>query len=77
MTLFHTDGSVAELAHTGGSVSVDRGATIRRTATVTSADVSLIPASPADELNVYGARMRLERGIAFQDGVTEFVPLGV
>ncbi|MEU9495407.1 DUF5047 domain-containing protein [Streptomyces sp. NPDC048215] len=77
VTLLRTDGTVTELAHTGGSVPVDRGATIRRTCTVTSADISLIPATPADELTVYGARLRLERGIAFQDGTTEMVPLGV
>jgi len=76
VTLFRTDGTVADLPHSGGSVAVDRGATIRRSCTVTSPDVSLIPSSPADELSVYGARMRLERGIDYQDGTVEMVPLG-
>jgi hypothetical protein len=75
--IFRTDGQVVDLPHTGGSVAVDRGQTIRRTCTVTSADVSLIPTTPADELAVYGARLRISRGIDFGDGATELVPLGV
>ncbi|MGW0780308.1 DUF5047 domain-containing protein [Streptomyces sp. NPDC002913] len=75
--LLRTDGTVVDLPHTDGSVQVDRGATIRRTCTVTSADVSLIPTSPADELAVYGARLRISCGIDFGDRTTELVPLGV
>lgn len=77
VTLFRTDGRIVDLAHSGGSVPVDRGSTIRRTCTVTAADVSLIPTTPADELAVYGARIRLARGIDYQDGTQELVPLGV
>lgn len=75
--LFRTDGQVVDLPHTGGSVPVDRGQTIRRTFTVTSADISLIPTSPADELAVYGARLRISRGIDYGDGTQELVPLGL
>jgi len=74
--LFRTDGDVIDLAHTGGSVPVDRGQAIRRTCTVTSADISLIPANPTDQLAVYGARLRIARGIDFGDGTQELVPLG-
>ncbi|MET8378068.1 DUF5047 domain-containing protein [Streptomyces microflavus] len=74
--LFRTNGDVVDLAHTGGSVTADRGQTIRRTCSVTSADVSLIPTTPADELAVYGARLRISRGIDFGDGTSELVPLG-
>lgn len=78
VTLFRTDGEVVDLAHIGGSVQVDRGQVIRRTCTVSCPDVSLIPTSPADELAVYGARLRLARGIDYQDGSSpEMVPLGV
>jgi hypothetical protein len=75
--LFRTDGSVETLEHTGGSVSVDRGSRTRRTCTVTSADVSLIPRTPADKLAVYGATLRISRGVQFSDGAKELVPLGV
>lgn len=75
--LIRTDGEVIALDHTGGSVSVDRGQAIRRTCTVTSADVSLIPRTPVDKLAMYGARLRISRGVDFGDGTSELVPLGM
>ncbi|MDP5310371.1 DUF5047 domain-containing protein [Streptomyces poriferorum] len=75
--LFRTDGNAVPIEHTGGSVSVDRGQAIRRTCTVTSADVSLIPTTPTDQLATYGARLLIRRGVEFGDGSTELVPLGV
>jgi hypothetical protein len=75
--LFRTDGQVVDLVHSGGSVMVDRKAVIRRTVSLTSPDVSLIPTSPLDQLATYGARLRVSRGIEFGDGTQELVPLGV
>lgn len=76
--LFLTDGRVIDVDHTGGSVTVDRSQAIRRTCTVTSADVTLIPRTPADELATYGARLRISRGVEYGSlGDTELVPLGV
>ncbi|MFD7705721.1 DUF5047 domain-containing protein [Streptomyces sp. NPDC059786] len=75
--LFLTDGRVLDLEHTGGSVSVDRAQAIRRSCTVTSADVSLIPRTPTDQLATYGARLRIARGVEYGDGSQELVPLGV
>lgn len=76
--LFRTDGTVTDIPHIGGSVPVDRRATIRRTCTVTSADVSLIPTTPSDQLAVYGARLRVSRGIDYGDGsAPDLVPLGL
>lgn len=75
--LFLTDGRVVDLEHTGGSVTVDRSQSIRRTCTVTGADVTLIPRTPTDELATYGARLRIARGVEFGDGTSELVPLGV
>lgn len=75
--LFRTDGRVETLESiTGGSVPVDRGASTRRTCSVTLADPQLIPQTPADKLSVYGAQLRISRGIQFSDGI-EQVPLGV
>lgn len=75
--LFRTDGTVETLPHVGGSVSVDRGSTCRRTCSVTITDTSLIPRTPTDKLAVYGAQLRISRGVAYSDGTTETVPLGV
>lgn len=75
--LFLTDGRVLDLEHTGGSVTVDRAQAVRRTCTVTGADVSLIPRTPTDELATYGATLRISRGVEYGDGSSELVPLGV
>ncbi|MEW2463151.1 DUF5047 domain-containing protein [Microbacterium sp. NPDC047426] len=76
--LFLTNGDVVDLEHTGGSVTVDRSQAIRRTCSVTVADPSLIPRTPADQLATYGARLRISRGVEYGNpNDTELVPLGV
>ncbi|MFI9244139.1 DUF5047 domain-containing protein [Streptomyces sp. NPDC053086] len=75
--LFLTDGRVIDLEITGGSVQVDRSQAIRRTCTVTIADPTLIPRTPADQLTTYGAKLRISRGVDYGDGSTELVPLGM
>jgi len=75
--LFLTDGRTLTIEHTGGSVSVDRSRPVHRTCTVTSADVSLIPRTPAEQVATYGATLRIARGVDYGDGTTELVPLGV
>ncbi|MFK4868977.1 DUF5047 domain-containing protein [Streptomyces sp. CSMPJR101] len=76
--LFLTDGRVVDLEHTGGSVSVDRASTVRRTCSVMVADPALIPRTPTDQLATYGARLRVARGIDYGDGSQpELVPLGL
>ncbi|MGW9237980.1 DUF5047 domain-containing protein [[Kitasatospora] papulosa] len=74
--LIRTDNSQSVLPHIGGSVVADRGQAIRRTCTITSAQVSLIPSTPAEERLLYGARLRVSRGIDYGDGTSELVPLG-
>ncbi|WP_234315013.1 DUF5047 domain-containing protein [Streptomyces sp. NRRL F-5135] len=74
--LHRGDGTVQTLPHTGGSVSVDRGQAVRRTCTVTVPDTSLIPVRPSEQLAIYGARLRILRGIRYADGTIESVPLG-
>lgn len=75
--LFLTDGRVLDVEHTGGSVTVDRSQAIRRTCSVTIADVAIIPRTPADQLATYGSRLRISRGVDYGDDSTEMVPLGV
>lgn len=75
--LFLTDGRVLDLEHEGGSVQVDRAQAIRRTCTITIPDPSLIPRTDADQLAVYGARLRISRGVYYGDGTKELAPLGV
>lgn len=76
--LILTDGRTVDLEHTGGSVQVDRGQAIRRTCTVTVADPTLIPRTPADQLATYGAQLRVSRGVEYGNADdVELVPLGV
>lgn len=75
--LFTTSGQVIPLDVTGGSVTIDRGQDIRRTCSVSSADVSLIPRTPSDQLATYGARLRIAVGVEYGDGSRETVPQGV
>lgn len=77
VVLFRADGRVEHLDHTGGSVTVDRGQAIRRTCTVTLADSTLIPTTATEKLSVYGAQLRISRGVRYSDGSTELVPLGI
>ncbi|MEU3528814.1 DUF5047 domain-containing protein [Streptomyces sp. NPDC038707] len=77
MQLLRTDGIVVDLPHTDGSVTADRGSSVRRTCSVTVPDVSLLPMTPAEQLAIYGARLRIRRGIIYGDGSTEAVPLGL
>ncbi|MFJ6239596.1 DUF5047 domain-containing protein [Streptomyces griseus] len=70
------DGTVRLLDHVGGSVTANRGSAVRRTCQVTVPDTSLIPIRPEGQMVIYGARLRILRGITFPDGITEKVPLG-
>lgn len=76
--LVRTDGTDTLLDHTGGTVTVDRGQATRRTCIVTCSDTGLIPRTPADKLSVYGAELRVFRGIDYGDGSgSEVAPVGV
>lgn len=75
--LFRTDGIIETLPITGGSVTVDRGSTSRRTCSVTVDDPSLIPRTATDKLSVYGSLLRISVGVYYADGSSELVPVGV
>ncbi|MEV6548015.1 DUF5047 domain-containing protein [Streptomyces sp. NPDC051597] len=74
--LFTTGGAVETLEITGGSVTVDRANTVRRTCSVTMADTSLIPRTAADKISIYGAKLRISRGVVYSDGTSELIPVG-
>ncbi|MEU2484109.1 DUF5047 domain-containing protein [Streptomyces sp. NPDC012617] len=76
VSLFRTDGRVDPLSIVDGSVSVDRSQQSRRTCSITVADPVLIPRTPADKLSVYGARLRIARGVQAGE-YRETVPVGV
>lgn len=67
------------LPATGGEVSCDRTAEIRRACRATCIDPTglLVPESQASLLTPYGTILRPYRGVRYTDGTTEVVPLGV
>lgn len=67
------------LTATGGNVAVDRTAAVRRrcTASCVDPDGTLTPRSAEDLLTPYGTEIRPYRGIRYDDGTVEVMPLGV
>jgi len=60
-----------------GSVTVDEGSQVRRTANLTIADPALDPAGVIDLLAPFGTEILVRRGITFGEGDEELIPLGV
>ncbi|MFF5703388.1 DUF5047 domain-containing protein [Streptomyces sp. NPDC012794] len=75
--LFRAAGGSETLDHSGGSVSVDLNSVARRTCSVTLADPALIPRTASDKASTYGARLRILRGVRYNDGAEELAPLGI
>lgn len=65
----------ADLPIADGSVTIDRGSSVRRTLSLTIADPSYLPWNASDPLAVYGQRIQVSYGIVL-GGVTESIPLG-
>ncbi|MGW0984275.1 DUF5047 domain-containing protein [Streptomyces xiamenensis] len=61
--LHQTDGEIIPVPHIAGSVTADRGSSVRRKATVETPDISLLPRSAVDYLALTGARLRILRGL--------------
>lgn len=74
-TAFGPTGTLDGLPISGGSVVVDAGDQVRRTATVSIADPSLWPADPRDLLSTYGSELQLYYGIVIPRVGTEWIPL--
>jgi len=64
---------------TTGTVTADRSAQFRRTATLTcfDPDGTLVPQDAKAALTPFGTEMRPYKGIVYTDGTTEVYPLGV
>jgi hypothetical protein len=70
---------VLRLPATGGDVSCDRSAAIRRSCKATCVDPTgtLAPSTADDILTPYGTELRPYRGVKYDDGTIEVLPLGV
>lgn len=67
------------LSAVDGSVSVDGTATIRRSCSISCVDPTgvLTPVGPHSDLTPYGTELFPYRGVRYDDGTEELVPLGV
>lgn len=74
-TAYGPAGTLTNLPVSGGSVVVDAGDQVRRTATVSIADPALWPADPLDVLSPWGAELQLDYGIVIPGRATWWVPL--
>lgn len=70
---------VKRLSATGGGVTEDATAEVRRRCSVTVVDATgaLTPRGVEDLLTPYGTELRPYRGVRYADGTTEVMPLGV
>ena len=70
---------VKRLTATGGGVTEDASADVRRRCSVTCVDPTgeLTPTGAEDLLTPYGTELRPYRGVKYADGTIEVMPLGV
>jgi hypothetical protein len=61
----------------GGNVTYDRTASTLSSCTLTLAEPTRIPTGPSSVLTPYGYELAVRRGIAYADGTTELLALGV
>ena len=75
--VYYVGNFITTLPLSGGSITVDRTAHIRRTCTVTVASPSFIPLFAASALAPYGTELRIKMGIKYPSGAVEMVQLGI
>lgn len=75
------DQKLQEINISEGSVSVSAGSAVRRTCEVTLVTgrdaINLVPDNDFDLITPFGNELRLYRGVRYEDGTEEYVPLGV
>ena len=76
-----SDQKLQEINISEGSVSINAGSAVRRTCEVTVVTgretANLVPDNDFDLLTPFGNELRLYRGVQYEDGTEEYVPLGV
>jgi hypothetical protein len=76
-----SDQKLQEINISEGSVSVNASSAVRRTCEVTLVTgretTNLVPDNDFDLLTPFGNELRLYRGVQYEDGTEEYVPLGV
>lgn len=78
-TIYRDDVPLLTVQPVAGSVTVDSTRAMRRDCSLTLVDYdgTLLPQSSSDPLTPYGNEIKVWRGLTFDDGTTELIPLGV
>lgn len=66
----------SNLAISDGTLNIDAGSAVRRTATVSIASADLVPWIATDRLAPYGNELQIRLGITYPDRSLESVPVG-
>lgn len=79
--IWNADRKVQTLSIDSGRVSVSASSVIRRTCdvhlTTNRTTSNLVPNTGFDAITPFGNELKLYRGVQYQDGSTEYIPLGV
>lgn len=78
-TIYRNDVPLVTVQPVSGSVTIDSTRAARRDCSLTLVDYdgTLMPQSSSDPLTPFGNEIKVWRGLTFDDGTTELVPLGV
>lgn len=79
--IWANDRKIRDLEVASGKVTISADSSARRTCTVSlfsdRTDNNLVPDNDFDAITPFGNELRLYRGVEFDDGTREFVPLGI
>jgi hypothetical protein len=75
--VYYSNDYITTVPLTGGSITIDRTAHVKRSCTVTVGDPSFIPLFTASALSPYGSELRIYAGIRYPSQDTEMIPLGI
>lgn len=62
---------------TGGSITIDRTAHVKRSCSVTIANPAFVPLFTSSALSPYGSELRIKMGIIYPSKVSDMVPMGI
>ena len=75
--VYYSGNYVTTIPLTGGSVTIDRTAHVRRSCSVTIGNPAFIPLFTASALSPYGSELRIYMGIEYPSEVFDLVPMGI
>ena len=75
--VYYLGNFITNVPITGGSITIDRTAHVKRSCTVTIGNPAFVPLFTASALSPYGSELRINMGIIYPSRLTEMVPMGI